>query len=932
MLLVKLRELRWYHVKASLNRDAFICKKELVMELKTTLLMPKTNFEMRGNLNVKEPVLVQKWQEEHLYEEMLKNREGNKPFAFHDGPPYANGDIHCGHMLNRILKDMIVREKTMQGYYVPFIFGFDTHGLPIENQVIKSGVNRKTTPTSEFRQKCREYALTQVKRQQDEIRRLGIMGDYDNAYKTLEKQFEANQIEVFAIMALKGLIYKGLKPVYWSWSSESALAEAEIEYKDVKSYAIYVSFTMVDGKGVVPNGSKAVIWTTTPYSLPSNLAISVNPRFTYGLYHTEKGDLILLEDTSAQLKEEFGFKTFKCLKTFKGKDLEGCKAKHPFYERESVFLLGDHVTNDSGTGLVHTAPGLGVDDYNVCAKYGIKPYCPIDNYGRMTEETGERLNGLFYEDANKIILDMLRENDALLKEGEILHAYPHDWRTGKPVIFRSTPQWFCSIGKIKDELIREVQNVKWIPEWGMGRMINMIKDRNDWCISRQRVWGVPIPIIYCEDDTPIIEKEVFDNIVKVFKEYGSDIWYEKDAEFFLPKGYKNEHSPNGKFTKEKDIMDVWFDSGSSFDAVLRKRQGYDQSELYLEGSDQYRGWFNSSLTISTAVQGKAPYKAVVSHGWVLDEHGEQMHKSKGNGVDPLKMCNIFGADILRLWVATVNYQQDVRISENLLRQVADQYRKIRNTFKFLLGNLSDGENGKFDPKRDLVKEYEQVDEFILAKLEEVKNEVIDSFDKYDFASAMTKIMAFMSGDLSSFYLDIGKDILYCEAVNSLRRRQMQSVIYQVTDTLMRLLTPVLPFTMDEVHVNMPDYNGKSAQLLNYPEKTRDFDEKVLEKYENFKSARDEVNKKLEEARNAGIIGSSQEALVVLPNSYKEVFGEKAVEKLLIVSKVEFSDVKEIEAHHIEAQKCPRCWNYVDKLVKVDDETEVCERCAHVLGK
>ena len=902
------------------------------MELKTTLLMPKTNFEMRGNLNVKEPVLVEKWEKEHLYEEMLKGREGCKPFAFHDGPPYANGDMHCGHMLNRILKDMIVREKSMQGYYVPFIFGFDTHGLPIENQVIKSGVNRKTTPTSEFRQKCREYALSQVIRQQTQIKRLGIMGDYEHAYKTLEKQFEANQIEVFATMALKGLIYKGLKPVYWSWSSESALAEAEIEYKDVKSYAIYVSFPMVDGKGVVPNGSKAVIWTTTPYSLPSNLAISVNPRFNYGLYHTEKGDFILLEENSAQLKEELGFATFECVKTFKGRELERCKAKHPFYERESVFLLGDHVTNDSGTGLVHTAPGLGVDDYNVCAKYGIKPYCPIDNYGRLTEECGERLNGLFYEESNKVILDMLRENDALLKEDEIVHSYPHDWRTGKPVIFRSTPQWFCSIGKIKDELLREVDNVKWIPSWGKDRMTNMIKDRNDWCISRQRVWGVPIPIIYCEDETPIIEKEVFDHIVKVFKEYGSDIWYEKDAEFFLPKGYKNEHSPNGKFTKEKDIMDVWFDSGSSFDAVLRKRQGYDQSELYLEGSDQYRGWFNSSLTISTAIQGKAPYKAVVSHGWVLDEHGEQMHKSKGNGVDPLKMCNIFGADILRLWVATVNYQQDVRISENLLRQVADQYRKIRNTFKFLLGNLSDGESGKFDPSKDMVKEFEPVDIYILARLEEVKNEFIDAFDRYDFSTGMMKVMAFMSGDLSSFYLDIGKDILYCEAKDSLRRRQMQSVIYTVTDTLLRLLTPVLPFTMEEVYSNMPDSNGKSPQLLKYPGKTADFDEKVLENYKKFLAVRDEVNKKLEEARNASIIGSSQEALVVLPNEYKALVGDKSVEKLFIVSKVEFANVKEVEAYHIEAQKCPRCWNYVDKLVKVDDETEVCERCAHVLGK
>ncbi len=899
------------------------------MEFKDTLLMPKTNFEMRGNLPTKEPLLVKKWQDEDLYGEMLKNREGNKPFAFHDGPPYANGDMHCGHMLNRILKDIIVREKTMQGYYVPFIFGFDTHGLPIENQVIKSGVNRKTTPTSEFRQKCRDYAYTQVKRQQDQIVRLGIMGDYKNAYKTLENQFEANQIEVFATMALKGLIYKGLKPVYWSWSSESALAEAEIEYKDVKSYAIYVAFDMIDGKGVVPAGSKAVIWTTTPYSLPSNLAISVNPRFNYGLYHTEKGDFILLEENSAALKEELGFETFELVKTFKGRELEGCKAKHPFYERESVFLLGDHVTNDSGTGLVHTAPGLGVDDYNVCAKYGIKPYCPIDNFGRLTAECGEKLNGLFYEESNAVILDMLRENGALIKEGEIIHSYPHDWRTGKPVIFRSTPQWFCSIGKIKDELLEQVNKVNWIPAWGKDRMTNMIKDRNDWCISRQRVWGVPIPIIYCEDETPIIEKEVFDHIVKVFKEYGSDIWYEKDADFFLPEGYKNEHSPNGKFTKEKDIMDVWFDSGSSFDAVLRKRLGYDQSELYLEGSDQYRGWFNSSLTISTAIQGKAPYKAVVSHGWVLDEHGEQMHKSKGNGVDPIKMCNMFGADILRLWVATINYQQDVRISENLLRQVAEQYRKIRNTFKFLLGNISD-----FDPKANMVKEFAPVDTYILARLEEVKNDAIDAFDRYDFATAMSKIMTFMSFDMSSFYLDIGKDILYCDAKDSLRRRQMQSVIYKVSSVLLRLLTPVIPFTMEEVHQNMPDFTGKSAQLLDYPTKSNEYGESYLGAYKKFLELRDAVNKKLEEARNSNVIGSSQEALVVLPNSAKEIVGDSALDvaKLFIVSKVEFMDVKEVEAHHIEAQKCLRCWNYVDKLYKVDDESEVCERCLHVLGK
>ena len=902
------------------------------MELKNTLLMPKTNFEMRGNLNQKEPILVKKWQDEKLYEELLKVHKDDKPFAFHDGPPYANGDIHCGHMLNRILKDFIVRTKAMEGYYVPFIFGFDTHGLPIENQVIKGGVNRKTTPTSEFRQKCREYALKQVAHQKEQIVRLGVLGDYENAYLTLQNSFEANQISVFAKMALRGLIYKGLKPVYWSWSSESALAEAEIEYKDVKSYAIYVAFDILDGKGVVPNGSKAVIWTTTPWTLPANLAISVHPRFVYGLYHTEKGDLILLEEFGERLKEELGLKTFELIKTFKGQDLEFVKAKHPFYDRESILIVGEHVTNESGTGLVHTAPGHGVDDFTVCAKYNIKPYCPVDSNGRLTSDAGEQLAGLFYEDANKVVLDIITNNGSLLKCDEIVHSYPHDWRTGKPLIFRATPQWFCSIAKIKDELLKEVDKVKWVPSWGKERMSNMIKDRTDWCISRQRIWGVPIPIIYNEDGSPIIEKAVFDNIEKIFREHGSDIWYEKDAKYFLPEGYKNPASPNGEFTKEKDIMDVWFDSGSSFDEVLINRQKMFPSELYLEGSDQYRGWFNSSLTVSTAIHDQAPYKSVVSHGWVLDEKGEQMHKSKGNGVDPLKMCNIFGADILRLWVSTVNYQQDVRISENLLRQVAEQYRKIRNTFKFLLGNLSD-----FDPKKDKVNEFEAVDKFILATLEDVKNTVIDSFDKYDFMVGMSKIMTFMSTDLSSFYLDIAKDVLYCSGQNSLRRRQMQTVIYEVSSTLFRLLTPILPFTMEEVHVNMPDYNGKSAQLLSYPVKSNVYGKDVLKDYEDFKTLRDAVNKEIEQVRVQGVVGSSQEALVVLPKSkLLEKLGlDKNIEelaRLLIVSKVELSDKNAVEVHHIDAEKCPRCWNYVDKLYDIDGETKVCHRCHEVLSK
>ena len=907
------------------------------MELKTTLLMPKTNFEMRGNLATKEPLLVKKWADEHLYEQVLKNREGCQEYAFHDGPPYANGDIHCGHMLNRILKDMIVRYKTMSGYYVPFIFGFDTHGLPIENQVIKQGINRKTTPVSEFRKYCREYALGQVSKQKEEIRRLGVLGDYENAYRTLNKDFEANQISVFAKMALRGLIYKGLKPVYWSWSSESALAEAEIEYKDIKSYAIYVAFEVKDGKGVVPNGSKAVIWTTTPWTLPANLAISVHPRFEYSLFHTNLGELILLKEFKDRLVEELGLTECKEIKSFKGQDLEFVKTKHPFYDRESVIIVGEHVTNESGTGLVHTAPGHGVDDFTVCQKYNIQPYCPVDDKGRMTPDCGEKLAGLFYEDANKVVLDIIKDNGSLLKCDEIVHSYPHDWRTGKPLIFRATPQWFCSIGKIKDELLREINVVKWDPAWGKERMANMIKDRTDWCISRQRIWGVPIPIIYNEDKTPIIEQDVFDHIIKIFNEYGCDIWYEKDANFFLPEGYKNEHSPNGEFTKEKDIMDVWFDSGSSFDAVMVKNGHPFPVDLYLEGSDQYRGWFNSSLTVSVACYDKAPYKCVVSHGWVLDEHGEQMHKSKGNGVDPLKMCNIFGADILRLWVATVDYQQDVRISENLLKQVADQYRKIRNTFKFLLGNLANGEGKPFNPITDWVKEYSPVDKYILATLEDVKNDVIHHFDEFDFINATTRIMTFMSTDLSSFYLDIAKDILYCEAVDSLRRKQVQSVIYEVASTLMRLLAPVLPFTMEEVHVNMPDYKGKSVALLDYPKESHQYSKELLDDYKEFMKLRLEANKAIEAIRSQGLVGSSQEALLVLPKSdflTKSHLCDDLSElaRLFIVSKVELVDGGSLEAHHIDAKKCPRCWNYVDELYPVDEETAVCARCKHALGK
>ena len=909
------------------------------MDLKSSLLMPKTNFEMRGNLNKKEPIYLSKWQEENIYQKMNQNKD--LTFMLHDGPPYANGAMHCGHMLNRLLKDFIVRFKNMEGYKTPFIFGWDTHGLPIENMVTKSGVNRKTTPVAEFREKCREYALKQVENQKQDIIRLGCLGDYDHPYLTLFNEYEADEIHCFAEMALKGLIYKGLKPVYWSPSSESALAEAEIEYHDVKATTVFVAFDCIDGKDIVPNDAKFVIWTTTPWTLPANLAICANPDFVYGLFDTNLGKLVFLSDLKDSLKEQLNLTKCDLIKEFKGSEIEGLKAKHPFYDRESILILGDYVTADSGSGLVHIAPGHGEDDYLVCLKYGIKPYCPVDEHGKMTKEAGERLEGLFYEDANNEVLKILKENNCLLKEEEIVHSYPHDWRTHKPVIFRATDQWFCSIDPIRDELINKIHEVKWSPAWGETRMVNMIKDRNDWCISRQRIWGVPLPIIYCEDNTPIIEKEVFDHIEKLVRENGSNVWYLKDAKELLPEGYSNPHSPNGIYRKEKDIMDVWFDSGSSWNGVLKERGLKYPADLYLEGSDQYRGWFNSSLILSVANNDLAPYKEVVSHGFVMDESWEKMSKSKGNGIDPLKIINVYGSDTLRLWAALIDYQQDVRLSEGIVKTISEQYRKIRNTFKFLLGNIS---TFKEDENVEINK---LIDKCVLAKFESVKNDYLVSFNKYDFINAMTKILNFMSSDLSSYYLDITKDILYCEDESSLRRKQVVKVLNEITYGLMVLLNPILPFTMEEVNQNYPFKSKENVQLYPMLKETHVYDESYLKKYELLLSLREDVFKECENKRNEGVIKSNQEAEVrinVFDSDLKEILkelGNDELVKLLIVSSVIDDDsllenkgkVTYVSASHHSGEKCKRCWNYFDKedLVEVDGDL-ICPRCLKVLKK
>ena len=910
------------------------------MELKDTLLMMETNFEMRGNLNIKEPLLVKKWADEKVYNKMNEDQPLGE-YMLHDGPPYANGAMHCGHMLNRILKDFVVRYKNMCGYKTPFVFGWDTHGLPIENMVTKSGVNRKTTPIFEFREKCKEYALSQVERQKSDIRRLGCLGDYDSPYLTLLPEFEAREIHVFSEMALKGLIYKGLKPVYWSPSSESALAEAEIEYHDVKAYTIYVSFDTVDGKNVVPNDTKFIIWTTTPWTLPANLAICAHPQFIYGLFKTDKGNFVFLSELKDALIEKLGFTTCELVKEIKGSELEGILVKHPFYDRTSMLILGDYVTAETGTGLVHIAPGHGEDDFNVCLKYGIKPYCPVDEHGKLTSDAGERLAGLFYEDANLEVLKILEENNCLLKEEDIVHSYPHDWRTHKPVIFRATPQWFCSIEPIRDQLIEEIKKVNWTPKWGETRMVNMIKDRADWCISRQRAWGVPIPIIYCEDNTPIIDKDVFDHIEKLIKENGSNIWYKLSEKELLPEGYTNSHSPNGIFRKEKDIMDVWFDSGSSWNGVLNERGLKYPADLYLEGSDQYRGWFNSSLILSLAVNGKAPYKNVVSHGFVMDEHWEKMSKSKGNGIDPLKIINIYGSDVCRLWASLVDYQQDARISESIVKTISEQYRKIRNTLRFLLGNLNNGSVNDSFKEEDKVDTFEKIDLYVLARLEEVKNKVIDNMESFNFINAISEILKFVSDDLSSFYFEITKDILYCENKTSLRRRQVQTVLNEVLFTLMRLLNPILPFTMDEVNANYPLRSKDNVQYYRYPTKSNIYSKDLLDEYSLIKTLRNDVLKALEEKRALGEIKSSLLASVDLEIKDEKIkaiidtYPHVEVERLFIVSKVVLKDNVEgfkgevsnsLVSKHTGV-RCDRCWNYKDEdEIITEGEVHLCPRC------
>ena len=912
------------------------------MDYKDTLLMPKTTFEMKGKLPTKEPIYVARWQEAKMYEKVLEKNKGNETYTFHDGPPYANGDMHTGHMLNKVIKDVIVRYKSMMGYETAYIPGWDTHGLPIENAIQKLGVNRKEMSTAAFREKCHEYALQQVEKQKSQLIRMGTFADYDNPYLTLLPEYEANQIDVFAKMALDGLIYKGKKPVYWSYSSESALAEAEIEYHDVKSPTIFVTFPIKDTKGVLEGDEKFVIWTTTPWTIPANNGICLNENYEYCVCQTEKGKLIFLESLKDALLEKFGL-TGEVIKRFKGSELEGITCRHPFagmaeyYDRDTLVILGEHVTDEAGTGCVHTAPGHGVDDFNVGTKYGLEPLCPVDEHGCMMAEAGEFLAGQHVDVANKTVTTKLEELGNLLSFEWIKHSYPHDWRTKKPVIFRATAQWFCSLDKIRTKILSEIDNVHWVNQWGHKRIYNMIKDRGDWCISRQRTWGVPIPIIYLEDGTPIIDKEVFAHISKLFREHGSNVWFERDVKDLLPKGYTNALSPNGIYKKETDIMDVWFDSGSSHTGCIKERGFKYPVDLYFEGSDQYRGWFNSSLIIGVASHGEAPYKTVLSHGFVLDGKGNKMSKSLGNTVDPIKLVNQYGADILRMWATSCTYQSDVRISADIMKQVAESYRKIRNTMRFILGNTSD-----FTDK-DLVaiENLPEVDKYMMVKLNNVINEYHQAHANFEFAEANQLILNYFTNTLSAFYMDFTKDILYIDKANGLRRRQVQTVLYYHAKVFMKLLSPVLVFTSEELHDNFNCDSHKAESIFLEDMITIDEvsnSETIENFFDRFLEVRKDVLKAIEVLRNDKTIGSSLEAKVTmtLKEEYKDIEALKEdLKQFFIVSKVELvtdTTLEEFDTAYIKVEKfaghkCPRCWNYFEEN---EMEGEVCHRCHEVV--
>ena len=924
-----------------------------------TLNLPKTDFPMRAGLPKREPDMLKHWEELDIYNEMLKKNEGKPLFNLHDGPPFSNGNIHMGHALNKCIKDFITRSYAMRGYYTPYIPGWDNHGMPIESAIIKEQkLNHKAMSVADFRSACEAYAEKYIGIQMEGFKRLGVIGDWEHPYKTMNKGFEADEVRVFGKMYKNGHIYKGLKPVYWCAHDETALAEAEIEYQDDPCTTVYVKFAMNDDLGKLSHLDKSklyfIIWTTTIWTLPGNLAIALHPDESYAIVKAANGEMyIVAEALVEKVMKVGGIDEYEIVETHSGSFFENMLASHPFLPKTSRLVLADYVTMDSGTGCVHTAPGFGADDYLTCKRYGMDMVVPVDDQGRHTDYAG-KYAGLKTDESNPIILNDMRDSGVLFASEDIVHSYPHCWRCKHPIIFRATPQWFCSVDSFKEEAVKACENVRWLPAWGQDRMASMIRERADWCISRQRRWGLPIPVFYCSDcGKPVCTDESIESVAAIFEEHGSNAWFEREAEELLPQGFKCPHCGGTHFTKETDTLDGWFDSGSTHFAAMKRDQGFWPANMYMEGGDQYRGWFQSSLLVAVGALGMgAPYKECLTHGWTVDGEGRAMHKSLGNGVDPADIVKEFGADMIRLWAGSADYHVDVRCSKEIFKQLSQNYLKFRNTARYCLGNL-DG----FDAN-DLVKPEDmlELDKWAMTKLNKLIEKAAAAYDDYEFHVVSHLINDFCVVELSNFYLDIIKDRLYCEERDGLKRRSAQTALYLILDTMTKMFAPILAFTCDEIWLAMPHRDGDDVRNVVLNEMNKPFTEYALDddemaKWDALISVRNDVNGVLEAARGAKRIGKPLEASVTLhakgaSKQTVERISDMNLSELFIVSECLISDEDEhdpeavvgdgsynsgltVSVKEAPGTKCPRCWMH---STKADPETGLCPRCAAVVAK
>ena len=917
------------------------------MEYKSTLNMTKSGFPMRAGLPKREPEMLKHWEELDLYNELLKKNEGKPLFNLHDGPPFSNGALHMGHALNKSIKDFITRSYAMRGYYTPYIPGWDNHGMPIESAIIKQNkLNHKAMSVAEFRSACHEFADHYIDVQRDGFKRMGVVGDWEHPYKTMDPGFEAQEVRVFGKMYQNGHIYKGLKPVYWCAHDETALAEAEIEYKDDPCTTVYVKFPMNDDLGKLSHLDRSklffVIWTTTIWTLPGNLAIALHPDESYAVVKAPNGEMyIMAEALIEKVMGIGGFDSYEVVEIHPGCFYENMLASHPFLPKTSRLVLADYVTMDSGTGCVHTAPGFGADDYETCKRYGMEMVVPVDDQGRNTDYAG-KYAGMLTDESNSIILEDMKKDGTLFASEEIVHSYPHCWRCKNPIIFRATPQWFCSVDSFKDEAIAACNDVRWVPAWGKDRMRSMILERTDWCISRQRRWGLPIPVFYCKDcGKPICTPESIEAVATLFEKEGSNAWFDMAAEDILPKGFTCPHcGASAGFEKETDTLDGWFDSGSTHFAAMERDQGFWPSTMYMEGLDQYRGWFQSSLLVAVGALGRgAPFKECLTHGWTVDGEGKAMHKSLGNGMDPAEIFEKYGADLLRLWAGSSDYHVDVRCSDEIFKQLSQNYLKFRNTCKFCLDNLVN-----FDPN-DLVKPEEMLplDKWAVTRLNDLITKVFAWYDNYEFHSVSHAINDFCVVELSSFYFDILKDRLYCDEADGPERRSAQTALFLILDAMTRMFAPILAFTCDEVWLAMPHRAEDDGRNVLFNEMVQPYTQYALsqEEMENWgriASLRSAVNGALEQARADKIIGKSLEAAVSLTVPQEDAFltrmSEEALADLFIVSQVSLTvgDEVSVRVKAAAGVKCGRCWKVLHSVASVGEHEALCPRCAAVMAK